>query len=104
MVSDPVADMLTRIRNGTNAGHARVAVPGSKMLRALARVLRREGYTAGYVEDPDGPGTRVTVTLKPHGRTGRAITGLRRISRPGLRVYARQTEIPRVLGGRGTAV
>jgi small subunit ribosomal protein S8 len=96
--------MLTRIRNASDAGHAKVAVPGSKILREIARVLQEEGYIEAYAEEPDGPGTRVTVTLKPRGVNRRAITGLRRISRPGLRVYARKTEIPRVLGGLGTVV
>ena len=104
MVSDPVADMLTRIRNATSAGHARVAVPGAKMQREIARVLKEEGYILDYTEEPDGPGTRVTITLKPRTTHGRAISGLRRISRPGLRVYARKTDIPRVLGGLGTVV
>ena len=104
MVSDPVADMLTRIRNATSAGHARVVVPGAKMQREIARVFKEEGYIADYQEEADGPGTRVTITLKPKGNQGRAISGLRRISRPGLRVYARKTDIPRVLGGLGTVV
>ena len=104
MVSDPVADMLTRIRNATAAGHTTVAVPGSKVLREIARVFKEEGYIEDFAEAPDGPGTKITISLKPKRATGRAITGLRRISRPGLRVYARKTDIPRVLGGLGTVV
>jgi small subunit ribosomal protein S8 len=104
MVSDPVADMLTRIRNATKAGHPQVAMPGAKLQREIARVLKEEGYIADFAVEPDGPGQRLTISLKPKTSRGRAITGLRRISRPGLRVYARKTEIPRVLGGLGTVV
>jgi len=104
MVSDPVADMLTRIRNATSAGHVTVTVPGSKLLREIARVFKEEGYIDDFQEAPDGPGTKISISLKPRRTGGRAITGLRRISRPGLRVYARKTEIPRVLGGLGTVV
>ncbi|MHB8510030.1 MAG: 30S ribosomal protein S8 [Candidatus Dormibacteria bacterium] len=104
MVSDPVADMLTRIRNATKAGHTVVAMPGAKMQVEVARVLKQEGYILDYKVEPDGPGTRLEVTLKPRSVNGRAITGLKRISRPGLRVYARKTDIPRVLGGLGTVV
>jgi small subunit ribosomal protein S8 len=104
MVSDPVADMLTRIRNASKAGHPQVAMPGAKMQREIARVLKEEGYILDYKEEADGPGVRLTVSLKPKTANGRAITGLKRISKPGLRVYARKTEIPRVLGGLGTVV
>ena len=75
MVSDPVADMLTRIRNATKAGHATVAVPGAKMQREIARVLKEEGYILDFSEEPDGPGTRITITLKPKTAQGRAISG-----------------------------
>ncbi|MFN2463252.1 MAG: 30S ribosomal protein S8 [Candidatus Dormibacteria bacterium] len=104
MVSDPVADMLTRIRNATKAGHTVVAVPGAKMQREVARVLKEEGYILDVKEEEDGPGTRLQITLKPRTTNGRAINGLKRISKPGLRVYARKTDIPRVLGGLGTVV
>src|SRR5258708_15645182 len=104
MVSDPVADMLTRIRNASKAGFATVAVPGAKMQREIARVLKEEGYIQGYKFEEDGPGTRLDIELKPRTERGRAINGLKRISRPGLRVYARKTEIPRVLGGLRTVV
>ena len=104
MVSDPVADMLTRIRNATKAGHTSVALPASKHLREIARVLKDEGYIQEYKVEDDGPGTRLEILLKPRSTHGRAITGLKRISRPGLRVYARKTDIPRVLGGLGTVV
>ena len=102
MVSDPVADMLTRIRNASKAGHPKVAVPGAKLQHEIARVLKEEGYIQDYKVEEEGPGSRLDIVLKPRTDTGRAINGLKRISRPGLRVYARKTEIPRVLGGLGT--
>lgn len=104
MVSDPVADMLTRIRNASKAGHPKVAVPGAKLQHEIARVLKEEGYIQDYKVEEEGPGSRLDIVLKPRTDTGRAINGLKRISRPGLRVYARKTEIPRVLGGLGTVV
>lgn len=104
MVSDPVADMLTRIRNATKAGHGTVAVPGAKMQREVARVLKAEGYILDFRVQEDGPGFRLEIDLKPKTSNGRAINGLKRISKPGLRVFARKTDIPRVLGGLGTVV
>ncbi|MEA2644936.1 MAG: small subunit ribosomal protein [Chloroflexota bacterium] len=104
MVSDPVADMLTRIRNASKAGHVTVAAPGAKMQVEIARVLHEEGYIQAYRVEDDGPGKRLEIDLKPRTENGRAISGLKRISRPGLRVYARKTDIPRVLGGLGTVV
>jgi small subunit ribosomal protein S8 len=104
MVSDPVADMLTRIRNAIKAGHPTVAMPGAKMQTEVARVLKQEGFIEDFSVAEDGPGVRLEIRLKPRTENGRAITGLKRISRPGLRVYARKTEIPRVLGGLGTVV
>jgi small subunit ribosomal protein S8 len=104
MVSDPVADMLTRIRNATKAGHGTVAVPGAKMQREVARVLKEEGYILDFRVQEDGPGFRLEIALKPRSSNGRAINGLKRISKPGLRVFARKTAIPRVLGGLGTVV
>jgi small subunit ribosomal protein S8 len=104
MVSDPVADMLTRIRNATKAGHGTVAVPGAKMQREVARVLKEEGYILDFRVQEDGPGFRLDIDLKPKTPNGRAINGLKRISKPGLRVFARKTAIPRVLGGLGTVV
>ncbi len=90
IASDPIADMLTRIRNASGARHPEVRVPASRLKLEIARVLKDEGYIAGYeVDRPD--------------RT-RVISGIKRISRPGLRVYARKTEIPRVLGGLGIAI
>jgi small subunit ribosomal protein S8 len=105
VVSDPIADMLTRIRNANNARHAEVTVPGSKLKTDLARVLKEEGYIASYEVQPAvvaGEAIRIVFKSRPDRR--RVLSGLKRISRPGLRVYARKTEIPRVLGGLGIAV
>ncbi len=104
MMSDTIADMLTRIRNANAANHHTVAIPASKMKVEIARVLAAEGFVEGYVVDGEAPQQLLTVTLKPRTPRGRALSGLRRISRPGLRVYARKSEVPRVLGGLGIAV
>jgi small subunit ribosomal protein S8 len=106
VVSDPIADMLTRIRNATHARHTEVRVPASSLKLEIARVLRDEGYIAGYdVEKPEGSeGRMLRITFKQRPDRRPVITGLKRISRPGLRVYARKTDIPRVLGGLGIAI
>ena len=104
MLSDTIADMLTRIRNANAANHHTVAIPASRMKVEIARVLADEGFVAGYEVTGEAPQQLLTVTLKPRTPRGRALSGLRRISRPGLRVYARKTEIPRVLGGLGIAI
>lgn len=104
MLSDPIADMLTRIRNANLAGHRSVSMPASKMKIEIARLLAEEGFVAGYRVDDDGPRRTLTVQLKPRSERGTPLTGLRRVSRPGLRVYARATEIPRVMGGLGVAI
>ena len=104
MMSDTIADMLTRIRNANAANHHTVAVPASKMKVEIARVLAAEGFVDGFDVDGEVPQQLLTITLKPRTPRGRALSGLRRISRPGLRVYARKTEIPRVLGGLGIAI
>jgi small subunit ribosomal protein S8 len=106
VVSDPIADMLTRIRNANAARHVDVRVPGSRLKLEIARVLRDEGYIAGYeVErNTDQAGDVVKITFKARPDRKRVITGVKRISRPGLRIYARKTEIPRVLGGLGIAI
>jgi len=83
MVSDPVADMLTRIRNASKAGYPTVAVPGAKMQLEIARVLKEDGYIQGYKTEASGPGIRLDIELKPRTDRGRAINGLKRISRPG---------------------
>jgi small subunit ribosomal protein S8 len=104
MTSDTIADMLTRIRNANAANHRTCVVPVSKMKVEIARVLKEEGFIEDFALGEPGIGQVLTVTLKPRTQRGRALSGLRRISRPGLRVYARKTEIPRVLGGLGVAI
>jgi small subunit ribosomal protein S8 len=104
MMSDTIADMLTRIRNANAANHHTVAIPASKMKVEIARVLAAEGFVDSFSVDGEVPMQLLTITLKPRTPRGRALSGLRRISRPGLRVYARKSEIPRVLGGLGIAI
>lgn len=106
VVSDPIADMLTRIRNANGARHTEVRVPSSRVKLELARVLKEEGYIAAFETEANeghaGETLRITFKVRPDRR--RVISGVKRISRPGLRVYARKTEIPRVLGGLGIAI
>ncbi|MDO5718199.1 MAG: 30S ribosomal protein S8 [Tissierellia bacterium] len=104
MTTDPIADMLTRIRNGNNAKHASVEIPASKVKKDLAQILLDEGYINGYnVTEDDVQGT-ITVDLKYGPNDEKVISGIKRISRPGLRVYVKNKEVPRVLGGLGIAV
>jgi small subunit ribosomal protein S8 len=103
-VTDPIADMLTRIRNASAARHKELSLPSSKVKREIARILAEEGFIESFDTEPDGVQEKLTLRLKyVEGRTP-VVTGLKRISKPGLRVYARKTEIPRVLGGRGRAL
>lgn len=103
-VSDPIADMLTRIRNASAARHAELTLPSSKIKREIARILAEEGFIEDYSASQNGVQEMLTVRLKyVEGRTP-VVSGLKRISKPGLRVYARKTEIPRVLGGLGLAI
>ncbi len=106
MLTDPIADMLTRIRNANTAMHDEVRMPSSKQKVALARVLEQEGYIAGFSVAPSttGPGDVLTVKMKYSADRHRTISGLRRISTPGLRVYRKASAVPRVLGGLGVAV
>jgi small subunit ribosomal protein S8 len=106
VVSDPIADMLTRIRNANSARHAEVRVPGSRLKLEMARVLKDEGYIGGYEVEAaeDHAGETLKINFKARNDRKRVISGVKRISRPGLRVYARKTEIPRVLGGLGIAI
>ncbi len=104
MMSDTIADMLTRIRNANAANHHTVAIPASKMKVEIAKVLTAEGFVDSFEVEGEAPQQLLTITLKPRTPRGRALSGLRRISRPGLRVYARKSEIPRVLGGLGIAI
>jgi len=103
-VSDPIADMLTRIRNASRARHADVVVPASRTKREIARILLEEGFIAGVQEERDGAHAILRVQLKYVDGKAPVMSGLKRISKPGLRVYARKTEIPRVLGGLGLVI
>ena len=104
-ISDPIADMLTRIRNANTAKHDTVVVPASKMKLAIANILLDEGYIAKYDLVEDGHFQTIHITLKYGAdKNEKVITGLKRISKPGLRVYANTEDIPRVLGGLGTAI
>ncbi len=104
-MTDPIADMLTRLRNANQAYHDSVAIPYSKLKEGVAEVLKAEGYITGFeVTDNEGPGKTLTITLKYGRNRERSIAGLRRISKPGLRVYAKRTALPKVLGGLGVAI
>jgi small subunit ribosomal protein S8 len=110
-MTDPIADMLTRLRNANTAYHDTVEMPHSKLKGHIAEILKQEGYIAGFkvVDAPEGPdGRRVgrvlSIDLKYGPNRERSIAGVRRVSKPGLRVYAKSTGLPRVLGGLGTAI
>ena len=103
-VTDPIADMLTRIRNGNTAGKDVVSMPSSKVLAEVARVIAEEGYIDGYAVENTTPQKTLHVTLKYGARHARIIRGIKRISKPGLRIYSKAEDLPRVLGGLGTAV
>ena len=107
MLTDPVADMLTRIRNANKALHDHTEMPASKLKEEIARILKEEGYIRDYhVAEGEGEGThaRLVVELKYGRSRERVLTGLKRISKPGRRIYARKDRLPRVLGGMGTAI
>ena len=104
VLSDPIGDMLTRIRNASGARHPEVKVPASRLKLEIARVLKDEGYLAGYEVEADGATQTMRIIFQSRPDRVRVISGIKRISRPGLRVYARKTEIPRVLGGLGIAI
>ncbi|WP_148572806.1 30S ribosomal protein S8 [Nocardioides caldifontis] len=106
-MTDPIADMLTRLRNANQAYHDSVTMPHSKLKAGVADILQQEGYITGYdVDDaPEGQvGKVLTITLKYGQNRERSIAGIRRISKPGLRVYAKHTSLPKVLGGLGIAI
>ena len=105
-MTDPVADMLTRIRNANTAMHDTVRMPSSKVKEALAAILQREGYIEGFTvrDDAGRPGRVLEITMKYAADRSRTISGIRRISKPGLRVYTKADRLPRVLGGLGVAV
>ncbi len=104
MVQDKIADMLTRIRNAIQMKYETVEVIGTKMTVGIAEILKREGYILDYVNEKNVTGDKLTLTLKYGERKERVITGLKRISKSGLRVYAKADEIPRVLNGLGIAI
>ncbi len=107
-MTDPIADMLTRLRNANHAYHDQVAMPHSKIKTHVAEILQQQGYVAGWrVEEPtetSGPGPTLIVELKYGPNRERTIAGIRRVSKPGLRVYAKSTNLPKVLGGLGVAI
>ncbi|WP_028245941.1 30S ribosomal protein S8 [Pseudoclavibacter soli] len=103
-LTDPVADLLTRLRNANSAHLERVALPYSKLKRNIADILQREGYVAEVGEEPARVGKTLLITLKYGPQRERTITGIKRVSKPGLRVYAKSTELPQVLGGLGVAI
>ena len=103
-VSDPIADMLTRIRNASRAHHTEVLVPASRTKREIARILKDEGFIDDVQEAQDGPTAMLKIQLKYVGGKAPVVSGLKRISKPGLRVYAGKTDIPRVLGGLGIVI
>ncbi|AAM25421.1 MAG: 30S ribosomal protein S8 [Caldanaerobacter subterraneus] len=104
VMTDPIADMLTRIRNANLARHETVEIPSSKMKKAIAMILLKEGFVKAVEEIDDGKGGILKITLKYGPNKERVISGLKRISKPGLRVYAKHDELPRVLGGLGIAI
>ena len=103
-VSDPIADMLTRVRNASRARHTEVVVPASRTKREIARILKEEGFIADVGEERDGVAQLLRIQLKYVDGKVPVVSGLKRISKPGLRVYAQKTDIPRVLGGLGIVI
>ena len=103
VMTDPIADMLTRIRNANQQRHETVEVPASKMKEEIAEILKNEGFIKGYKVEGEVADKKITITLKYKGND-RVISGLKRISKPGLRVYAKVNEIPKVLNGLGIVI
>ena len=103
-MTDPIADMLTRLRNANSAYHETVTMPSSKMKIGIAEILKEQGYIAGYEVGEAEVGQALTLTLKYGPSRERSIAGIRRVSKPGLRVYAKSNALPKVLGGLGTAI
>ncbi|GAB3295650.1 30S ribosomal protein S8 [Epidermidibacterium keratini] len=103
-MTDPIADMLTRVRNANSAYHDQVSMPHSKLKTHIAEILKQEGYIAAYEVSEGEKGKVLNIELKYGPNRERSIAGVRRISKPGLRVYARSTELPKVLGGLGIAI
>lgn len=103
-MNDPIADMLTRVRNANSAGKQAVSMPASKKLVEIARIMHEEGYITNFEIIEASPRNILEITLKYGEKKARTIKGIKRISKPGLRIYAGKDELPRVLGGLGTAV
>jgi small subunit ribosomal protein S8 len=103
-MTDPVADMLTRLRNANSAHHDSVSLPSSKLKTHIAQILKQEGYIAQWEVSDARVGQTLTLTLKYGPNRERSIAGIKRVSKPGLRVYAKSSEIPKVLGGLGVAI
>ena len=103
-MTDPVADLLTRLRNANSAHHDSVTLPSSKLKTHIAEILQKEGYIAGWEVSDARVGKNLTIALKYGPNRERSIAGIKRVSKPGLRVYAKSTELPKVLGGLGVAI
>ena len=103
-MTDPIADMLTRIRNANTAGHPTVEIPASKMKKAIAEILKEEGYIRGYEVIEDGKQGTIKVSMKYGPDKTKVISGIKKISKPGLKVYAKADDVPKVLGGLGIAI
>ncbi len=103
-MTDPVADMLTRLRNANSAHHDSVSLPSSKLKTNIAEILKQEGYISSWEVTDARVGQTLTMTLKYGPNRERSIAGIKRVSKPGLRVYAKSTELPTVLGGLGVAI
>lgn len=104
MMTDPIADLLTRIRNANMVKHATVDIPASKTKKSIVEILLKEGFISNYETVAEGNHEAIRVTLKYGQDKSRVITGIKRISKPGLKVYAKKNELPRVLGGLGVAI
>ena len=104
VMTDPIADMLTRLRNANSVYHEKVEIPGSNINKAIASVLKEEGFINDFTFTEDGKQGVITVSLKYGPNREKVITGIKRISKPGLRQYAKAAELPRVLGGLGIAI
>ena len=103
-MTDPIADMLTRVRNANSAYHDRVSMPSSKIKTHIAEILQQEGYIAGWSTEDGEKGKLLSIDLKYGPNRERSIAGVRRVSKPGLRVYAKAGQLPKVLGGLGVAI
>ncbi len=103
-MTDPIADMLTRVRNANHAYHDKVAMPYSKIKTHIAEILEQEGYIAGWITEEGEKGKVLSIDLKYGPNRERSIAGVRRVSKPGLRVYAKAGKLPKVLGGLGVAI